>query len=152
MTRKFLSNVLAITGLIMALVISFGGPLVYGQSITLSIQGLRSSEGYVHVLVYDNVKAFDETSHTDFVTYRTKSASAGELSMNLNGIRPGTYALMIHHDENGNNKFDSDGQTPLEGWAYSNNVGQTQTPDFVSASFAFGDTNQQQNININYAN
>ena len=92
MTRKSLSNTLAVLGFAIALAASFGGTLLYGQTMTVYIQGLRSADGVVHVLVYDNATAFDETSLTDLVSYSTQRATTEILSIELNGIRPGKYA------------------------------------------------------------
>lgn len=152
MTRKTLSNLLATTGLVVALTVSFGGTYVYGKSLTVNVSGLRSSKGVVHVLVYDDSKSFSENSVTDIAKFATKSASTASLSITLRGIKSGTYALMIHHDENKNSEFEYHGQLPLEGWAYSNNVGRFEVPNFDAASFTVEEHLTEQNIEINYAN
>ena len=152
MTRKTLSNCLALFGLLFALAVSFGDALIYGKSMTVTVSGLRSTQGVVHVLVYDNAGSFRETSLTDLVDYQTRQATSPSLSITLSGIQAGTYALTVHHDENANNAFEYDGQTPLEGWGYSNNVGKAGMPDFGSAAFAFDADSTEQNITINYAN
>jgi uncharacterized protein (DUF2141 family) len=151
MKRKTLSNVLGIAGLAMALTVSFGGAFSKGQTMTITVDGVRSNAGVVHVLVYDEAKAFEASSATDLVTYATVPASADAISVGLHQVEAGTYALAIHHDENANDRFDTRGQTPLEGWGYSNNVGQLDVPSFADASFQFGDVAVGQSITMNYA-
>ena len=152
MSRKAVSNLLAVLGLVIAVTISFGSNIVYGQAMTVSIKKLRSGEGVVHVLVYDNAKAFAENSITDLVTYSTQPVSGDPMMVTLNGVKPGKYAIVLHHDENGNNQLEMDGDLPLEGWGYSNNVGKNNTPDFASAAFDFSDDKLSQSIKMRYAN
>lgn len=150
--RKTLSNLLAASSLAIAMVVGFGPALVYGKTMTVKVNGLRSSEGVVHVLVYDNAKAFSAVSATDLVNYATQPASASGLVIKLNGMQSGNYALMLHHDENNNNEFEMDGDLPLEGWGYSNNAGREDTPSFKAATFPFDGSGSPQLIRINYAN
>ena len=152
MTRKTISNVLALFGLALAVVFSFGSTIVYGKTLTVTIKGLRSAQGVVHVLVYDNPKAFAESSISDLVTYSTQSIMNDPLKISLNGVQPGHYAVVLHHDENANNQLEMDGNSPLEGWGYSNNVGQNNTPEFKDAAFDFSSDSTGQSINMLYAN
>jgi len=51
------------------------------------------------------------------------------------GVVPGSYAVMVYHDENGNGKLDkSPSGMPLEGWGFSRNArGHYGPPAFDAA-------------------
>lgn len=65
-------------------------------------------------------------------------AKQGSMDLVFEGVKPGTYAVQIFHDENGN-KIPN---IPPEGYGYSNN--QPFPPDFAKASLKVeGDTRTQ---------
>ena len=152
MTRKTLSNLLAFAGLVLACIASFGSTAVLGQTLTIKVDGFRSQNGVVHVLLYDSASAFAATSLTDLAQYTTKPIRSDTFSVKLYGVKPGTYALFVHHDENANDVFEMNGQTPVEGWGYSNDVGRHDTPDFAAAAFSFDGERRHQTITMRYAN
>ncbi len=150
MTRKTMSNLLALLGLLIALAVSFGGTLVYGQTMNVNVTGLRSSQGVVHVLVYSDARAFSSGSVSQLAGYAAFDASASDTSVMIHGVQPGQYAVIVHHDENANDTFDYNGDVPLEGWGYSNNVGQDDLPEFSAATFEFGSAQPGQTITMIY--
>lgn len=151
-SRKALSNTLALLAVCVALVVGFGGSLVFGKTVTVSVAGLRSDKGVVHLFMYDNAGAFSRASITDLASYEVRPSNGNAVQFTLSGVSSGTYALMVHHDEDRDNTFNMSGQTPLEGWGYSNNVGKAQTPSFESASFVVENSIALSQITINYAN
>lgn len=63
---------------------------------------------------------------------------AGEAhELNFSGVAPGTYAVMVFHDENGNGKLDQAANgIPLEGYGFSRNArGHWGPPRFDDARF-----------------
>lgn len=152
MTRKSLSNLLALSGLALAFLASFGVSLAFGKSLTVSVSGIRSGEGVVHVVVYNDAKSFADVSIAGIVTYATEKAQNGSLDVTFNGLPAGTYALMLHHDENQNDELDVSRGLPLEGWSFSNNVGADDMPTFEEASFVIEDGSARQSIKMLYAN
>lgn len=151
MTRAALSNLLAVAGLLIAVGIGFGGQLLHGQTMVVTVTGLRSDEGVVHVLVYDKELAFDESSVMDLAAFATQAASSDPLTVMLPGVVPGQYALMVHHDENANDVFEYRGQIPLEGWGYSNNVGHVDIPTFAAAAVDFDKDADALELKVVYA-
>ena len=152
MTRKTLSNLLAVLSVTTAVVAGYGSVYAYAETMEVEVTGLRSAEGVVHVMVYDNAQAFAENSVSDLANYATQAITSEPLAISLNGMKPGTYAVVIHHDENANNTFEMEGELPLEGWGYSNNVGQTDTPSYDAAAFTFDADTLSQKVRIVYAN
>ncbi|WP_051293975.1 DUF2141 domain-containing protein [Pseudoduganella violaceinigra] len=57
--------------------------------------------------------------------------------LNFTGIAPGSYAVMVYHDENNNGKLDKAASgMPLEGYGFSRNArGHWGPPNFDDARF-----------------
>ncbi len=150
MTRKLVSNVLAVTGLIIALAVTYGGSLIGGHMMIVNVNGLRNIDGVVHVLVYDDADAFAANSITSLATYATIKPSGQDMVVELGRLIPGEYAVMLHHDENADNKVGMSGGIPVEGYGYSNNVGRNETPAFKDAVFRHDETKRPEAIEIVY--
>lgn len=102
-------------------------------TLEIGIDGLRSDEGVIYVLVYDDAGAFarlDSAGIARFVELAPRKAGTRHTFMNM---APGQYAVVVHHDENGNALMDEKGGLPSEGFAYSNNVGADRPPSFTEA-------------------
>ncbi|MEM8731184.1 MAG: hypothetical protein AAGF79_14830, partial [Pseudomonadota bacterium] len=74
LTRKTLSNILAISGLMLVLIVSYGPGFVWGDTLTIRVTGIRSTEGTVHVMIYDRAVAFENYSETGITSYDTRGA------------------------------------------------------------------------------
>ena len=69
----------------------------------------------------------------------------------LHDVPKGTYAIIVLHDENFNGVLDvNEREFPTEGYAYSNNVGETEVPEFEDASFVHGEETSTQLLNMIY--
>lgn len=105
-------------------------------SLTVSVSGLRNEKGQVHVCLTANAKAFPDCSKDPAAIKRTVKASAAQ-SIQFEGISPGTYALSLIHDENGNGKLDTSLAIPREGFGFSRNPKIAfGPPKFTAAAFA----------------
>lgn len=152
MTRKGLSNLLTLVGLGAVFAVSWGLRMGQDQTVVVQLSGLRSAEGVVHVLLYDNADAFHDGSIVDLAGFAVAQARAEAMTVAVRDIAPGDYAVMVHHDENANDVFEHRGQMPLEGWGYSNNVGQHTLPSFASATVTFHEGAEAVDITVLYAN
>ena len=67
-------------------------------------------------------------------------------------IAPGTYALVVAHDENMNGKLDTDWiGVPTEGYGFSNDVKVwLSVPPFSAAGFPFDGKNLDLTISLHY--
>jgi uncharacterized protein (DUF2141 family) len=152
MSRKTLSNVLAIHGLTGALLYSFGGSFLWGKNLTVEVIRLRSENGLVYMTIYDEANAFEQNSVTNYITYAAKRVEEGAARFSFNRLYSGPYAISVFHDENSNERFDMVDSQPIEGWGYSNNVGQTENPKFEAAAIEIRDSNTKFIIQMNYLN
>ncbi|MDB5721533.1 MAG: hypothetical protein JWP15_2151 [Alphaproteobacteria bacterium] len=81
---------------------------------------------------------------------RTVPADAAA-SIRFEGVRPGTYALAIFHDENGNKKLDTFLGIPREGFGFSRNpTVRFGPPRFAQAGFEVGDGIARVTVRMQY--
>lgn len=108
------------------------------KGIRVEITGLRNNNGYVLVSVFKEGSGFPDQAE--------KAVRKAKLGINnrkaaivFNDIQPGQYAISILHDENGDQKMNTNGLgIPKEGYGFSNNVtGAFGPPSFKRASFKF---------------
>jgi uncharacterized protein (DUF2141 family) len=99
---------------------------------------LRNSTGQVICTLFDTPSAFPSDSSRALrqVAVPIKDQAA---VCEFAGIPPGTYALVMFHDENSNGKFDRNWfGLPKEGYAFSNNVRPVfAPPSFKAAAFYY---------------
>ena len=107
----------------------FAGILVSGvaqaeasstSTLSATVGPTRTSNGSLACRLYASGDGFPRTA-TGTVTQRVKVAN-GSARCVFEKLTPGTYAVMVHHDENDNRKMDKNllGM-PLEGYGASNN-------------------------------
>ena len=122
-------------------------PLSHVLSVT--IKGVRNQRGQLLVQLFDNAVAFDNDQYDKAL--RTLSVPLKDFDGNISfdKILTGDYALTVMHDENQNQAFDTQGNF-LEGYAYSNNVGHTQTATFAEAKFAITQADKKLVLNMIY--
>jgi uncharacterized protein (DUF2141 family) len=87
--------------------------------LSVSLAGLRSGKGIVRMCLTQAAARFMECKESGAATLNVPAAKAGRVA--LPHLRPGTYALLVIHDENGNGKLDMTFGIPREGFGFSNN-------------------------------
>jgi uncharacterized protein (DUF2141 family) len=94
---------------------------------------LRSVKGNVLICVTAAPKHFPNCDKDPAALKRTVAAArAGHIT--FADVRPGTYALALVHDENGNGKLDTRLIIPREGFGFSRNPTITFGPPKFSAA------------------
>ncbi len=106
---------------------------IWGQSLTVIVGNVKSSKGYVRVAVYGSKDAFMK----QHVAIGEVRAVEGQVTVTINSLKDGEYALSIMHDSNNNEKLDTNIiGLPKEGFAFSNDaMGTVGPPSFKEASF-----------------
>lgn len=119
-------------------------------SVTADVTGLRSAKGQILVCM---------TMRPDLFTKCDKDPAARKLavptaqarSIRFDGVPPGTYAIALVHDENGNNKLDTSFGLPKEGFGFSRNpVIRFGPPKFAEVHFTVGAGEAAQAIRVKY--
>lgn len=125
------------------------GPADMPQPLSLSLEGLRSGRGQILVCLTRKADYFPDCSKDPDKRHFTLAAKGGAAS--LGQVGPGTYAIAIIHDENGNGKLDTFAGIPREGVGFSRNPTiRFGAPSFKSASFAVAGASVEQGIRLKY--
>jgi uncharacterized protein (DUF2141 family) len=115
------------TGLIGLLLLSASS----AQAATLVIraEGVQSAQNMVYAGICDT--SFEEAT----CPYKDREAArAGVVEMRVRNVKPGSYAIAVFHDTNGNGKLDrSFIGLPSEPYGFSNDVGRRGPPNFEAA-------------------
>ena len=125
-----------------ALLLLTGATPTVGLEVTL--QQLRSTKGVIRLCLTADPDNFPGC--VDDARAVTRSVPADDRSIRIEGLAPGSYAVSVIHDENGNGKLDTLAGIPREGFGFSRNpaIG-FGPPRFAAARFALaGDADRQQ--------
>lgn len=106
--------------------------------LAIRVTGLRSGAGTVHYGVYADPRNFPKPQGR--VAKGFVKAGADGATIMVRGLSPGTYAVAVYHDENGNGEFDQGFLgIPLEDYGFSNGArGFFGPPSFAEAAFRIG--------------
>ena len=121
-------------GCFVVVLLCVGALSAVAADLTVSVTGVRSSQGTLRVSLFDSVQEFPRgQEHTG----QNIRAVTGEMTVLFDGLPAGLYAVAIHHDENDNGKMDTGLLgIPQEGYAFSNNaVVFLGAPPFGEAAF-----------------
>jgi len=123
--------------LALAAALAVAGPAAAAE-LTVKLHGLRAQTGLVKVAVVDSQEAWDGKAAP--VRAAGAPAQGEEAKFSFQDLKPGEYAVMITHDENGNGKLDTNVMgMPLEGYGFSNNPQVMRKPTWDEARFTVGD-------------
>ena len=126
--------------LILALSLCLPLPLVakdlslLDATLIVEVVGLRSGKGDIHYAVYDSPEHFPKRKGR--VSYGNVPAKVGGVEIPVKGLKRGTYAIAVFHDENRNDEFDQGFLgIPLEDYGFGNNAsGFLGPPSFKDAA------------------
>ena len=109
------------------------------NTLTIKVEGVPSSEGYIAVGIYKNAESFLEEDGAYMGTFA--KTIEGTTLVNIPDIPKGTYAVSIFHDENGNKKLDTNFiGIPKESCAFSRAKMRTfGPPDFEDCTFVMNE-------------
>lgn len=121
-----------------------------GADLQVQLDGLRSARGVVHLCLTASAKRFLDCKGDRSAISRTVPAAKAR-SLDLGTVRPGTYALLIVHDENGNGKLDMTFGIPREGFGFSNNPAmKPRAPKWDEIHFTMPPSPLRQQVRVRY--
>lgn len=129
-------------------------PLCQGAAgeirLELSVAAVASDRGSVTVVVYDNPATFLERGGRLFKA--RLPAAAGTVGACFSLPRPGTYAVAVYHDADGDGKFGRNWiGMPTEGWGFSNDPPRSfGVPTFAEVAFTADGSGSRQTIHMRY--
>jgi uncharacterized protein (DUF2141 family) len=109
----------------------------FASELTVNLHGVRAQGGLVKVAVVNSQEAWNGKAAP--VQFDGAPPHGEDASFTFKDLKPGTYAVLITHDENGNGKLDTNVMgMPLEGYGFSNNPQVMRKPTWDEARFDIG--------------
>jgi uncharacterized protein (DUF2141 family) len=104
--------------------------------ITVHVTHLENHAGQIMATLYDSAKTWLDPDHP-VQALATRQFDGNSATIVFHDVRPGRYAVVTLHDENGNGHMDySLLHLPEEGYAFSDNARPfLSSPDFERAAF-----------------
>jgi uncharacterized protein (DUF2141 family) len=120
--------------------------------IHVKILDIRNSTGTVACALFESPAGFPSEflhSATNVMIIKIRKAQA---RCDFMDIPPGTYAMVVIHDENMNGKLDTNALgIPKEGYGFSNDARKwLGTPSFSDASFLYDGQNVDLTMSLHY--
>lgn len=110
---------------------------VHAAGFDLTVTDLRTQQGSLRIAIADSEAGWSDTEKA--VAGTVRKAHGTEQKFHFPDLPPGSYAVMVMHDENDNGKLDSNFMgMPIEGYGFSNNPGVMRKPTFEEARFDLG--------------
>jgi len=131
--------------------------VVFAQSpscpgIHIKVLNIRNRNGTVDCALFDSPEGFPREFLLSAQNVMVIKVRYTEARCDFEAILPGTYALVVVHDENSNGKLDTDWLgIPTEGYGFSNDAkALLGTPSFAAASFLYDGRTLDMTIGLRY--
>ena len=125
-------------------------PAADGVTVTVEIVGLRNTRGHILACLTAKVTTFPECEK-DPLSLRLSVPARNGPVLEFRHVQPGTYAVSMFHDENGNGRLDTTMHIPKEGYGFSRDAAVSfGPPKFAAAQFAVADSDVTQKITVRY--
>ena len=128
---------IVVAALLVAGAASAAPPPATGRVI-VELLNVGSERGEVLVALFRDARGFPDATRA-FARHADK-ARAGSMRVVFDGVPPGSFAVTVLHDENGNHKMDT-GMLgmPKEGYGFSRDaMGRLGPPGFAAAALTLG--------------
>ncbi|MEH6477778.1 MAG: DUF2141 domain-containing protein [Sneathiella sp.] len=118
--------------------------------LIVNVNGVRSSDGTIRIALHDGTEGFPKARKP--VAVQASNAAPGALVFVFPNLQPGIYAITLFHDENGDEKLDSNlFGIPTEGYGFSNNAtGTMGPPSFADAAIEVGGSDVTNTVSLQY--
>jgi uncharacterized protein (DUF2141 family) len=113
--------------------------------LTIEVNGIKNNQGKIFIAIYDSEETFLNKASGIIAEIKDKKSTGI-----FKGLKKGTYAVSLFHDENNNQKMDTKiFGIPKEPYGFSNDAsGFMGPPKFNDAKFNL-DSNKKITVNIN---
>lgn len=124
------------------------GLLAAGNTLDITVKGVRDDQGMVRAGIYNSADTFPKEGKA--MARTATPAKAGIVALQFTDLPPGKYAVILYHDENNDGQMDKRfGMIPIEGYGLSNNIKASGKPSFDQCAFEIPDT-KSQTIDLRY--
>ena len=122
-----------------------------GATVTVTVTNLRNTDGMVRACMTSDQDRFPRCQNAR-QGYRVAVPAGEATRLHFTDVAPGTYAIALLHDENGNGRADRAlGMMPREGFGFSRDARvRMGPPDFDDAAITVGAQPVSQSIRMRY--
>jgi uncharacterized protein (DUF2141 family) len=121
-----------------------------GAAVSITVSNLRNERGVVQACLTSVARHFPDCSHDPAARHMSVNARTG-MVLEFTNVPPGTYAIALLHDENGNGRADRVLMVPREGFGFSRDAPvRMGPPSFDSAAFTVGTAAVRHTIRMRY--
>ncbi|GGD62410.1 DUF2141 domain-containing protein [Aurantiacibacter arachoides] len=149
--KASLASLAVLTALTAPLLVSAAPPPPAGVDVSVTITNLRNQDGVVRACMTRDQSRFPRCQ--DAAQGYRSVIDAGEARVvSFHNVPPGTYAIAVLHDENGNGRADRTlGMMPREGFGFSRDAPvRMGLPSFDAAAIEIGGSPVRQTIRMRY--
>jgi uncharacterized protein (DUF2141 family) len=116
-------------------------------TLTVTLDGAKPGGGPLTVLLFDRAEGFPKEAGAS----QRHVLPAGTSTLSIADLKPGKYAVMAYHDEDGNGELNRFlGMIPKEGWGLSNNPKASGKPAFKDAAITLPESGTALTLKLNY--
>ena len=108
------------------------------NQLLVKVKGIRSSNGKLLVMVFDNAKSFASYDYEQAVGYQEVEVNSSEIVFKFASLAEGPYAVFVMHDENSDYVLNQTDGYPIEGFAVSGAKSPYDDPNFKQAAVVQG--------------
>jgi uncharacterized protein (DUF2141 family) len=114
--------------------------------IKVKVKGLKNNKGHIICGLFTSEKGFPSEPKGNAVTVQKVASTKPEVECRFSDLKMGTYAISVLHDENDNDKMDTNFiGIPKEGYGASlNHYHTTSAPTFSENKFDLNKTDQKE--------
>ncbi len=129
---------------------AFAAPATASE-VVITVTDLRSTKGVVRACMTTRADIFPKCIK-DPGSHRMVVPADDQVEIRFTGVKPGSYAIALLHDENNNGKADrAAGMMPKEGYGFSRDAPvRMAPPKFRDAVFDLGEGGQRLTIKMRY--
>lgn len=126
-------------------------PATGTEDVSVTVTSLRSTHGKVMACITAKAAAFPDCSKDPAARHVSVPVEGSAVQFDFGEVAPGTYAISLFHDENGNGKLDTMMMIPREGFGFSRDAKiRFGPPRFAAAAFAVERSPVRQTVRMRY--
>lgn len=107
------------------------------SGFSLELNGIRNSEGNILIAIHDSKIGFENADLSRAYAAFQIRANTGKIELVIRSVPKGSYAIAVHHDEDGDKEIDTGLILAKEGYAFSNGTSCFSIPSFEDSVFDF---------------
>ncbi len=127
------------------------GAVDAGYSLEIEVWNFKNTRGQLGVSLFNGEAGFP-MEYRKAHKIQVLQITGQTVKVVFSGLAPGMYAVAVHHDENSNNKLETNFfGVPVEGTGVSRDAtGTFGPPDYEDAAFSLSEDRQKIRIKISY--